>query len=345
MRMRPTSRPRPAAALVAGGCLALVLAGCGLGGTTAEPPASQPVEGGAELAALWPLTGREVDDGGTPDRPVMVVKVDNSSSSRPQVGLGEADLVTEELVEGGSTRLAALYFEQVPDRVGPVRSMRATDIGIVKPAHGVVVASGGAPGTLDRLRRADIPFRVENQGPGWSRDSGRAAPYNLFVDLAAAADDVADLARVPASYLPWGPADDDLRDAAGARPARSFSAVFSPEHTTSWTYDGSTYTRETEYAAPGDRFRPDSVLVLRVRQGDAGYLDPAGNAVPETLYEGRGTAVLFHDGVALEATWSKSSRSEPLQLATRNATLRVPAGHVWVELLPQDGDGGRLVVG
>ena len=64
---------------------------------------------------------------------------------RPQVGLSDADLVTEELVEGGITRLAVSYYQTIPENVGPVRSMRATDIGIVQPLKATLVASGGAP--------------------------------------------------------------------------------------------------------------------------------------------------------------------------------------------------------
>ena len=79
---------------------------------------------------------------------MLVTKIDNSSASRPQVGLSKADLITEELVEGGITRLAVFYYQQLPEVAGPVRSMRASDIGIVKPAHADIVASGAAPPTL-----------------------------------------------------------------------------------------------------------------------------------------------------------------------------------------------------
>jgi hypothetical protein len=50
---------------------------------------------------------------------------------------GHRDLVVEELVEDGVTRLAAFYYSQLPSKVGPVRSMRASDIGIVSPARAV----------------------------------------------------------------------------------------------------------------------------------------------------------------------------------------------------------------
>ena len=118
-----------------------------------KKPDSQPIAGGTKLAALWPLTGEPVT-GATPDRPVLVTKIDNSPSSQPQLGLKKADLVTEELVEGGMTRLAVFFYQHLPDVVGPVRSMRASDIGIVKPAHGVIVASGAAAAHARAARRA-----------------------------------------------------------------------------------------------------------------------------------------------------------------------------------------------
>src|SRR4051794_39442890 len=103
----PNTRSSRVLAASAALVLSMSLAACGGGDdkSSAEKPDSQPVSGGAKLAALWPLTGQPVT-GSTPDRPVLVTKIDNSSASRPQVGLSKADLVTEELVEGGITRLA-----------------------------------------------------------------------------------------------------------------------------------------------------------------------------------------------------------------------------------------------
>ena len=70
-----------------------------------------------------PLTGLPVegDDDSEQTHPVLVTKMDNTSASSLQIGLGSADLVVEELVEGGLTRLAAFYYADLPDNVGPVR--------------------------------------------------------------------------------------------------------------------------------------------------------------------------------------------------------------------------------
>jgi len=91
----------------------LLFAGCG----GDESPA-------AKTASTWPMTGLPVTGDETAEQsyPVLVTKLDNTSSSAPQMGLGGADLVVEELVEGGLTRLAAFYYSQLPTRVGPVRS-------------------------------------------------------------------------------------------------------------------------------------------------------------------------------------------------------------------------------
>src|ERR1700709_161766 len=85
----------------------LVLAGC-TGNDSDKRPGSQSTAHGLTVAGEWPLTGLPAS-GKTPKHPVMVVKIDNTDSSSPQIGLSKADLVTEELVEGGITRLAGVY--------------------------------------------------------------------------------------------------------------------------------------------------------------------------------------------------------------------------------------------
>jgi hypothetical protein len=265
----------------------------------------------------------------------MVVKIDNTDSSAPQIGLRKADLVTEELVEGGSTRLAVFYYQHTPRLVGPVRSMRATDIGIVRPAKAVLVASGGAPPTVRRIRAAGIETFTEG-ARGYERDSSRQAPYNLFMHLNRLARKVRS-ADTPSPYLPWGSAEDLPK----GKPAKRLSAVFSGGHTTSWVYQHGRYTDQDSHAAAGDRFRPDTVLVLRVRVGDAGYKDPAGNPVPETRFTGSGPAALFHGGRVVRGTWEKQLDST-LTLTSGGGRLEVPAGHVWIELVPRNGGSLRI---
>ena len=315
----------------------LLLVGCSGGD---EDPAPTPDAAPAEPSATqtseppepvyWPLTGLERKRK-APRHPVIVTKVDNTSSSAPQVGLGKADLVVEELVEGGYTRLAAFYYSQVPANIGPVRSMRASDIGIV-PKGATVVTSGAAQVTINRINAAGIPWITEG-APGVYRETSRSAPYNLFARLG----DISKRLKAdgePAPYLPWGTESDLPR---GAK-ARTLTADFGA-HTTSWQFQKGRYVNTNSYAAQGDQFPADSVLVMRVRVGDAGYRDPAGYPVPETKFEGKGAALLFHGGRVIKGTWTKKGHTGEISLQTRKGELKVPAGHVWVELVPAvDGD-------
>ena len=318
--------------------MSLVLAGCGGGSDSSDDktPAAQSVAGGDEIASDWPLTGLPVtgDESASQTHPVLVTKIDNTASSSPQAGLGEADLVVEELVEGGLTRLAAFFYSQLPDRVGPVRSMRASDIGIVSPVGASVVTSGAAFRTIQRVEDAGITFYPEGSA-GLSRDTTRSAPYNVFADLTTVARTAKEDAARPDDYLPWG----SESDFPGGQPATRIAATFGGGHTTDWTYNGKTYVNDDTNAAPDDQFPADTILVLRVQVGDAGYLDPAGNPVPETKLEGKGQAMIFHGGSMVRGNWTKSSLDAPISLSTKAGKLSVPAGHTWIELVPAaDGD-------
>ncbi|MBZ5737458.1 DUF3048 domain-containing protein [Nocardioides mangrovi] len=331
MRRAHLRYPRSLAAVLVAS--SLVLAGCGGGSDSSDDqtPAAQSVAGGDEIASDWPLTGLPVtgDESASQTHPVLVTKIDNTEASSPQAGLGEADLVVEELVEGGLTRLAAFFYSQLPERVGPVRSMRASDVGIVSPVDASVVTSGAAFKTIQIIKAAGITYYPEGSA-GLSRDTTRSAPYNVFANLQTVAKTAETDAARPADYLPWG-SDDDFPD---GQAATKIAASFGGGHTTNWTYNGKTYTNDDSNAAPDDQFPADTVLVLRVQVGDAGYLDPAGNPVPETKLVGKGQAMIFHGGKLVRGTWSKSDLDSPISLSTKAGKLTVPAGHTWIELVP-----------
>lgn len=309
----------------------LLLAGCGGSDEPKDEPNADP--GASETAgeepaepAVWPLTGLPLD-GDLPKHAVLVTKVNNTRSSSPQVGLGSADLVVEELVEGGMTRLAVFHHSEVPDTIGPVRSMRASDIGIV-PEGATVVTSGAAQVTINRINGAGIPWITEGE-EGVYRETSRSAPYNLFARLS----DIAKRTKATGEsdpYLPFG----DAADLPKGAKASSLQADFG-NHTTAWEFRDGTYVNPGSYAADGDAFPASSVLVLRVKVGDAGYKDPGGYPVPETKFEGKGQALLFHNGRLIRGTWAKDGHRGAITLTGKDGEFTVPAGNTWVELVPE----------
>lgn len=327
-------------------CAALVaaLAGCSGGSTPSTEPStsttsSSPPVSSTRVAALtrlngaWPLTGEKVS-GSLPNRPVYVVKIDNTANSVPQVGLKGADMVVEELVEGGLTRLAAFYYSHTPKLVGPVRSMRASDVGVVKPARAYLAASGAAPKTVRVIAAAGIRTFTEG-APGFFRSIHRPAPYNLMLDLARLTRHPAKGWHPPqAPYLPFATS----QAFHGQLKVHSMAVTFSGAHTTMWALRRGNWVRTNSYAQKRDDFRVNNVLILRVREGNAGYLDPAGNPVPETLFWGKGSGLLVHGAHAVRLTWHKRFKKSPIRLTgPAGGKVSVPPGHTFIELVPRTG--------
>lgn len=304
------------------GAIALLVGAC----SGSESPSAEPSRTPSPAPATWPLTGLPVADDVSAGGPVLAVKVDNTANAEPQVGLSSADLIVEELVEGGLTRLVAMYHSSLPPVVGPVRSVRTTDIGLVAPTGGALAGSGGAARVLDAMEAAGLTVLTEGDA-GFSRTGDRSAPYNVMLDPSAAIEGLS-LTAPEQPYLPWGPAP------AEVGPSQDVAATFSAAHTTTWSWADDGWHREDELAAPGEEFTPTTVLVLRAPTRDAGYRDPAGNPVPETVLEGTGEALVATAGQVVQGTWSKASPEATLELTDVDGQpLQVPAGQTWIELI------------
>jgi hypothetical protein len=125
-------------------------------------------------------------------------------------------------------------------------------------------------------------------------------------------------------YLPWGGSP------AGGDEVTAVEVTFSGVHTTSWTWGEDHWSRVDSLAAAGDEFQATTVLILRVTTRDAGYQDPAGNPVPETVLEGSGEAMMLTGGTAIPARWSKGDPADPIGARPhepRRCTARTRSRH------------------
>ena len=334
--MRPSRALR---ALVPLAALGLALSACGGSGDQAAPPAGSaaPTAAGSTVPTTWPLTGLPAPNGSSLTKhPVYIAKIDNTYASDPQYGLSKADLVTEELVEGGITRLAVFFDSNLPDKAGPIRSMRLTDIGVAKPIGAQLVTSGAAPVTLAGLKKAGVTFDdMSNPNVRRVEDGTHDTLHSVVADIAklGAQSKQRKPAR-PQDFMPWG-TDSDF---SGKTKATSIEAKFSGARTDDWKYTGGKYVLQNNYMASGDTYSPDTVIACMVKTSIAPYRDPAGNPVPVSHFEGKGTAMIFHDGKMEKATWVKPGEDKTVRFQLKNGkALKVPAGHVWLELIPSGG--------
>ena len=145
--------------------------------TTAAPAA----------VATCPLTGTPVPGGGpVPQRPALAVKIDNYPAARPQSGMDKADVIFEEPVEGGITRYAAVFQCQDAALVGPVRSARNIDIGILgQLGTPLLVHVGGINPVLANIAASPlVNVDLGNYGRLITHPAGRVAPYSTYSSTA-----------------------------------------------------------------------------------------------------------------------------------------------------------------
>jgi hypothetical protein len=303
-------------------------------GTSAAPPPPPP-------PVFWPLTGLE--SGPVADHPALAVKIENSVDARPQTGLNAADMVWEEVVEGGITRFVAVYHSTLPPQIGPIRSVRPMDPPIAAPLRGLFAFSGGQRPFVDAVAAAGLQVISQDAGgDGFYRLNTRYAPHNVYADPAAflAQADPAHQAAPAAQFGVARPEQQPTAAVAGA-PTAAVTLKLSGLSHPRWTWsapdarwlraEGTTPATE----ADGTPLRAANVVVLRVAVANTRFSDPAGNPVPETQMVGTGEALVATGGRTVAATWTKNSTSEPVALTGLDGVpILLATGNTWVELVP-----------
>lgn len=314
-------------AAVALGLMAVLLGGC----ATETVPVPSP-------SATAPLRGTSVPEGSL-DRASLAAKIDNHPAARPQIALEEADIVFEELVEGGLTRYAAIWHSVIPRVVGPVRSIRPMDPDILSPFGGIVAYSGGQERFV-RLMQAAPVYNLVDGAPGTAelffRSDARAAPHNLLLRARDALADHPGLAP-PEPQFSYSTSSAPSTASTLGEPTAAIAYRFSETTTGTWTWDaeGGTFLRGQDGApdldADGAQLEAANVIVLRV---DVTVSDD----VPRTEVIGSGDAWVSTGGATAPATWSKKSPTDTIRLTADNGTrVELAPGNSWIELIPRTG--------
>ncbi|RSN24160.1 DUF3048 domain-containing protein [Streptomyces sp. WAC 05977] len=267
-------------------------------------------------------------------RSVLAVKIDNVAAARPQTGLSGANLVYVEPVEGGLTRLLALYRGSPPAVIGPVRSARATDLGLL-PQFGrpALAYSGAAPELLPSLRSASLTNASPTEIPNaYFRDDSRPSPHNLYLRP----QQVPDGEVAPQGAFPTAGAAPGSGTAAATAAIRYPAAAF----TFTWSVeigryliglDGSPLT-SVDYGKVGAATIVEQRVAVRL--GERGETGTVPNS-PIAQTVGTGKATMWRDGQRFAGTWSRTTATAPTRFTTTSGQpLPVSDGPLWILLVP-----------
>jgi len=293
--------------------------------TTMAKPTAKPT------GSVAPLTGLPYPKRLLKDRSALTIKIDNTPEAMPQYGVNEADVVYEEIVEGGITRLAAIFNSEVPKVVGPVRSVRRTDRELVFPIGGIFAFSGGAEYAVRSIETAPVKLYDEsNSGAAMFRDPSREVPHNLFANAQLLMDKDGK-PRPPPPLFTYLSSDEQFR---GPK-VKSFVVNFASGYEASYAWDTKTKSWDRslfgkpDVTASGVRLSPTNVIVMTVNYvGGVGVIDSYAQLI------GSGNAEVFSHGRVEHGTWARPNLRHPTVFKnSQGKIINLTPGQTWVELL------------
>jgi hypothetical protein len=327
------------------GLASLATAACGDGAkpkpAAAVTPETKVSEGTVttEAAPLAPLTGLPDTSGATTSRPSLAVKIDNAPEARPQSGLDVADVVYEEVVEGGVTRLIAMFHSAAPAVAGPVRSVRPMDPDILSAYHGLFAYSGGIPAFVSMMRKAPVQdVNVDVATDGYSWDKARRAPHNTFISPEKLWPKAkGDNAAPPQAMFDFRAAGEPFGDADAA----GVSITYSPRASATYDWDAASggwkrgQNGTPHMTTSGAQVAPQNVVIQFVTTRTLGYKDQSGSNVVESNVVGSGDAWILSNGRITKGRWSKGSQSAVTKYTdSAGNPVKLSSGRTWVHFAP-----------
>jgi hypothetical protein len=302
--------------------------------TTSTTPAPTPAP-----VAHNPFTGV----GAVPTTPVIAVKIDDTAPGRPQVNIDKADIVYIEAVEGGLTRLAAIFGTYKPGEVGYVRSTRPSDPDLLLQFGKITEAySGGAHDSLPLVHKSGITSWSNDAGaPYYSRDPhpGDHGYINLVLDLGKVAKKTKTNAPKSIGWT-FSPSLSGLTATTGTDVRTTVRGSYRAGTPVEFRWDAklAKYVRyiggQRQVAADGKPIAATNVIVQFCKVvSHPQDTDVNGNPSQFTYTVGKGSVAVFRNGKRVNGTWSRPTVSSGTTLrTTAGKPLPLMPGNTWVVL-------------
>jgi hypothetical protein len=274
---------------------------------------------------LAPLTGKEDPTGDSLKRPALAIKIGNNPEARPQAGITEADIMYEEIVEGGITRYMGIFNSTSPERVGPVRSVRGMDPNIALNWGGIFAYSGGAAQNETKIKGTSgiLALNETAARDGMKRDHSRVAPNNLYAIPSVL------FTRGGKPIPPKAQFVYSKNVPNGAATSSKFVVGFDAGFACTWVYDSKTgkylrsYGTKAVVDQKGKQVAVDNVVVQFITY-------PSES---EGITTGSGNVWIFRNGKIIKGTWTRPSTSQPAKFTDANGDIiALTPGQTWVEL-------------
>ena len=271
---------------------------------------------------------------------ILVVKVDDTKYAHPQIGIEDADIVYVEQVEGGLTRLAAVYTSKLPPLIGPVRSARISDIELLAQFGRVGFAYSGAQFKMRPvIAAANLQnISAERNPPSiYTTDLSRPGPFNMILkpDLLLQRANANPKIRIDtatvAPFIFGEPSKGETLTASAkvkwpnARYELRWDVVNSK-----WLIY---FNDQPNVAASGEQLYADTAIIQVVSITPSIYGDKFGEITPFSKTTGVGKAVMLRDGFSYQLNWQRDLETDLTTWRTADGEIaNFKPGRTWIFL-------------
>ena len=277
------------------------------------------------------------------DRPIAVM-IDNHKGAWPQAGLNKTYLVYEIIVEGGETRLMALFKGQDVDVVGPVRSSRHYFLDYAMENDAIYAHYGWSP----KAKRDISSYSINNINgifygrPTFWRISTKRAPHNAMTStkqlLKAAKNKKYRTTSDATSVLNYASEEVTLEDGI---PATQIKIPHSYLHSVSYKYNEKTgrYTRyargvlQKDYST-GKSFTTKNLIIMFANNS---VLNDGTTKDRQNLHNiGTFNGYYITNGKAIKIKCTKEDRtSKTIYKDLQGNKIEVNDGNTWINICPK----------
>jgi hypothetical protein len=271
--------------------------------------------------------------------PILVVKIDDTAAAHPQAGLEDADVVYIEQVEGGLTRLAAVFSSKIPDVVGPVRSARISDLELLEQFGRVAFAYSGAQSKLlPVIAQANLEnLGAQRQGRDiYANDPARMAPTAMILQAKTLMNKVAlqGSSIAISKNIGWNFGETPETGTAVSSVKVSWPAS---SYDVNWSQSENRWLLSQrglpDLAASGLQLGPTTFVIQFVSITPSEYYDKVGGVTPFSATVGSGKGFVLRDGLAIEAIWNRpTAQSGTTWTLPSGEEILFAPGQVWVAL-------------
>jgi hypothetical protein len=274
------------------------------------------------------------------NKQILAVKIDDTNAAHPQIGVESADVVYVEQVEGGLTRLAAIYTSKLPPLIGPIRSARISDIELLAQFGRVGFAYSGAQSKMRPvIAAANLEnLSAERNPPSiYGKDPNRPGPVDMILkpDLLlerANANPRIRIETATASVFPFGDAPKGETNTAIAQvkwPSAKYELRWDSTNEKWLIY----FNEKPNIAASGEHLYADTAIIQIVSITPSIYGDKFGEITPFSKTTGSGKAVMLRDGFSYQISWQRNLETDVTTwMSEDGGVANFKPGRTWIFL-------------